>query len=321
MKTCPVRGIPIVKKNYNDMVNIFSYDADQKLFNDVFVISKNAEFYLEHHSNKEKIISLIRQSQIESEEKGIPCVFLLNREEDTAKDFKNSFFLEDFHRYSFGHSQKEKLLLVELSKDCYSTLPFGNRMFDHRAMYRLCIFDDKEMSVWFNALNENGLIEIQGSYIGNTPFNTSSIITPRGWEVLDQLNNGSNSNLVFIAMSFGLNDRTEVQKAIENGCRASGFKAITVDMVEHQDGISDKIVSLINQSRFVVADFTENNLGVYYEAGYAKGLGKEVIFTVNKKHVDDLHFDTQHINHILWSDYEELEKSITNRIGAIINSL
>jgi nucleoside 2-deoxyribosyltransferase len=44
----------------------------------------------------------------------------------------------------------------------------------------------------------------------------------------------------------------------------------------------------------LIADFSGLRSGVFFEAGFAKGLGREVIFTVRKADVDQLkeHFDT-----------------------------
>ena len=37
----------------------------------------------------------------------------------------------------------------------------------------------------------------------------------------------------------------------------------------------DRIIAQIRASKFVVADFTRNRGGVYYEAGFALGLGSQ----------------------------------------------
>ncbi|MFC1886373.1 hypothetical protein ACFLZM_04890, partial [Thermodesulfobacteriota bacterium] len=71
---------------------------------------------------------------------------------------------------------------------------------------------------------------------------------------------------------------------------------------EHQFNgkIDDEIIAQIRRSRFIVADFTGHRGGVYYEAGFAKGLGLEVIWTCNKNDIDKLHFDIRQYNCIDW---------------------
>ena len=74
----------------------------------------------------------------------------------------------------------------------------------------------------------------------------------------------------------------------------------------------------------MVADVTHGDEGarggVYYEAGFAHGLGLDVIFTCDKEHFDDVHFDIKHRNHILWNadDLEGFKISLKNRIEAVI---
>ena len=72
------------------------------------------------------------------------------------------------------------------------------------------------------------------------------------------------------------------------------------------------------------ADFTQGEKGarggVYYEAGFAHGLGIEVFFTCRKDVLDnnDIHFDTRQYNHIGWKTPEELRQRLAARISAVI---
>ena len=71
-----------------------------------------------------------------------------------------------------------------------------------------------------------------------------------------------------------------------------------------------------------MADFTQDGDlargGVYYEAGFAQGLGLPVIFTCQKDCVEKLHFDTNHYNHLVWTEPEELRKMLSNRIVRVL---
>lgn len=75
----------------------------------------------------------------------------------------------------------------------------------------------------------------------------------------------------------------------------------------------------IRNSRFVIADTTEQNNGVYYfEAGYALGQGLPVIWSVRKDDVKNVHFDTAQYNQIRWESAPQLEEAMFNYICAII---
>ena len=102
----------------------------------------------------------------------------------------------------------------------------------------------------------------------------------------------------------------------------SRTEAQRIDRKEHSNKIDDEIIAEIRRSRFVVADFTcereKVRGGVYYEAGFALGLGLPVIWTCRKDCLDYLHFDTRQYNHIVWETPEELYARLKARIGAFI---
>jgi nucleoside 2-deoxyribosyltransferase len=54
---------------------------------------------------------------------------------------------------------------------------------------------------------------------------------------------------------------------------------VRVDFVEHNEQICDKIVAEIRTCQFLVADVTLQRAGVYFEAGFAMGLGRLVART------------------------------------------
>ena len=72
------------------------------------------------------------------------------------------------------------------------------------------------------------------------------------------------------------------------------------------------------RSRFVVAEFSGNRGGVYFEAGFAMGLGLPVVWVVRESDLPDVHFDTNHFNHITWATVEELRIKLQRRIEATI---
>jgi hypothetical protein len=68
----------------------------------------------------------------------------------------------------------------------------------------------------------------------------------------------------------------------------------------------------------VVADFTGQKAGVYYEAGFARALRREVIMTCRADDFKNLHFDTNHLSHVKWSTPAELREKLAARIRATI---
>jgi nucleoside 2-deoxyribosyltransferase len=147
------------------------------------------------------------------------------------------------------------------------------------------------------------------------------VITPAGWQRITELRHTqSKSTKVFVAMSFAPELDEFFTNGIEPGVRAAGYEALRVDRKEHNNRIDDEIIAAIRQTKFLIADFTNNRGGVYYEAGFAKGLGREVIWTVREDHLADVHFDTRQYNFIRWQmgDLSGFAKALQNRIEATV---
>jgi len=64
----------------------------------------------------------------------------------------------------------------------------------------------------------------------------------------------------------------------------------------------------------MIADLSDENRGVYYEAGFARGVGKEVVYLVHESKAHTVHFDLSGVNHVRWSNEDELRKKLENRI-------
>ena len=62
----------------------------------------------------------------------------------------------------------------------------------------------------------------------------------------------------------------------------------------------------IRDSAFVIADLTHDNAGAYWEAGFAEGLGKPVLYICEQRKFEEFktHFDTNHSTTIPWDDAE-----------------
>ena len=93
---------------------------------------------------------------------------------------------------------------------------------------------------------------------------------------------------------------------------------VRVDLVPHNDNIIDKIIAEIRTCQFMVADFTGQKAGVYFEAGFAKGLGRRVIWTCREDDFENVHFDIAQFSHIIWKDPRDLRTRLAARIRATI---
>jgi hypothetical protein len=138
-------------------------------------------------------------------------------------------------------------------------------------------------------------------------------------EVSSLKERGQNSKRCFVAMSFDTSLK-ETREAIRNGIREAGYNAVFIDEVytNSDQTINDAIIAEIKRSKFLVADFTQQKNGVYFEAGYALGRGLKVIYCFEEKDFEKSHFDLKPFSHILYSSTEELQKRLKYKIEAWI---
>lgn len=122
----------------------------------------------------------------------------------------------------------------------------------------------------------------------------------------------------FVAMSFSEAMKEVWLHGIAPGIEAAGWHPHRVDTVKHLGRIDMKILDDIRTSRFVVADFTEQRTGVYFEAGYALALGRPVIWSVRDGQVKKLHFDTRQFSHIVWKDAADLKEQLESVIAGTV---
>jgi hypothetical protein len=122
----------------------------------------------------------------------------------------------------------------------------------------------------------------------------------------------------FVAMSFDHSLDEAYTLGFDPGIREAGYLPFRIDRKEHINGISDEIMAEIRRSRFLVADYTLRNNGVYFEAGFAVGIGIPVIGTCRSDHFDQIHFDIRHINTIKWVSSAQLSSDLAKRIAAVI---
>lgn len=91
------------------------------------------------------------------------------------------------------------------------------------------------------------------------------------------------------------------------------------DIWEHASIIQD-VVSLIDQSKIVICDCSGRNPNVFYEAGIAHTLGREVILITQSEY--DIPFDLRHLRYIQYLNNSEglavLTRLLESRMRTII---
>lgn len=123
---------------------------------------------------------------------------------------------------------------------------------------------------------------------------------------------------VFVIMSFD-EKNDDVYSAIQDECKKNKLKAKRADQVGGSGLILRKIVKMIEDAEFLIVDLTDGKPNVYYELGYAHGVGNEEydILLIAKEGTElpcdvaslSVHFysSTEHLRKIV---YEQLKRMI-----------
>ena len=181
-----------------------------------------------------------------------------------------------------------------------------------------------EVSYLIGHLEEEGWV-LQSRFTmrpGHTVPTGRHRVTVRGHARVAEQVSSVDSSQAFVAMWFDESVAEAYDEGIEPAILDCGYEPKRIDRDPTVDKIDDAIIAEIRRSRFIIADFTHGKKGprggVYYEAGFAHGLGIPVIFTCRKDIIDEVHFDTRQYAHILWDSASGLRSSLRDRIIARI---
>jgi hypothetical protein len=129
---------------------------------------------------------------------------------------------------------------------------------------------------------------------------------------------GSARNLVFVITAF-TDDLQPAFEAIRSAARKVGLDACRVKDVTGDYRITGQILKMIQEARFIVADLTHERPNVYFELGFARGLGKTVVTIVKGDTVP--HFDVQDWTYLKYFDSRPLETELVDRFTYEIGPL
>ena len=290
-----------------------------------FVIEKSLQAILDSNQyNQLRIGSWIR----EQNSSGITP-------ELNAIDFANLISLKDKKI-----NQKYELLLKYMYSE--KTIEIVHSNLNRLYLVLFWCEDIEELNILLSKALELNHLKLVNNGIGYKKYS----ITYDGKEFVENLGLDNNSNKVFMAFHFTEEMKKEFELTIKRAVFDSSegkLEAVRVSSsaTDHDAKIDDELIGMIKSSKAVIADFTGNRTAVYYEAGFAMGLGIPVIWTCKdeniiegeegygkfidkegkerfKKHIDLLSFDTRQYPHILWKNEEDLYKQVVNRLKAKI---
>ncbi|HEX2242103.1 MAG TPA: hypothetical protein VHK27_02360 [Gammaproteobacteria bacterium] len=134
-----------------------------------------------------------------------------------------------------------------------------------------------------------------------------------GWTHYEELERGTaDSRTAFMAMKFGDQELDHIfQTVLVPAVKQTGFDLHRLDSSPRAGLIDDRLRAEILRSRFLMADLRHENLGTYWEADYAEGRDKPVIYTCRRNVFEkaSTHFDTNHHLTVMWDPADKEKKS------------
>jgi hypothetical protein len=227
----------------------------------------------------------------------------INEQNRLSADDKSPFIAnEDLpsilarHKYTFAE-RVDKFLAFLLEKTAGQPGQAIDR-FEYKIHATLQTFDDSYIAHIVQYLTQEGFLGQSAPTVGRSGTRGRHLVqlTPRGVmraEGLVRIHTASMQG--FVAMWFDKSMDEAWSKGFYPGVSNAGYTPRRIDKTEHVNKICDEIIAEIRKSRFLIADFTGQRGGVYYESGYASGRDIPVIWTCRQDDIGSLHFDIRQL--------------------------
>lgn len=201
-----------------------------------------------------------------------------------------------------------------------ATISWPDNLSKNELSHKLYFKNYEELVFYLFTLKNNGLIDGIQSITKDGSDIYDIVITYKGLSKLIEINeSGSESDKCFVAMSFS-KSQIKTRETIKDAIRICGFDPILIDEqnIDSDVTINDAMIAEIKKAKFLIADFSEQKHGVYFEAGYALGQSKPVIYLCKRSDFENSHFDINHYSHIVYDSLEDLKDSLEKKIEAWI---
>lgn len=154
-------------------------------------------------------------------------------------------------------------------------------------------------------LVQNGLLLGSNNRADRSPWGLAGLEPSlQGWERYEAERAGQVAGSYgFMALKFG----DEILDPFMRNVIKPAVESVGYQLEDMRDaaraGIIDNVMrARIRDAAFILVDLTHANAGAYWEAGYAEGLGKPVLYLCKQDVFDreGTHFDTNHCTTIMW---------------------
>ena len=287
------------------------YDIEDDFNIDEFLKSLKKYSFKNFQKDKFKIQFYIREQNDEFNE----TPYLTEEKINTILDLPNKSIKEQFDLFIKNIDLYYGILKIKCfigtceEKDYIKILRIKSYI-ENEKLFREILNKAKEKSfikVLYNKYNAN---EVKNIYL-----------TFDGIEYRENLlYKNQNSKKIFLAFKFDDELNKIFNETISDMIRNLGLNPMIVnqDTTSHDEKISDRIIGEIKSSKILIADLTHHSQNVYYEIGYAMGMGIPIILTSKKDFMQNVAFDINQYPVFEWEDENELKEKIENRIKVLL---
>lgn len=148
-------------------------------------------------------------------------------------------------------------------------------------------------------------------------------------EVLRELRESMRrTNELFVIMAFCRETDEFYEHVVAPASGAVGLQPVVMNRADPEEPISDAILSSIRRSLLVLCDLTFARPNCYFEAGYAKGAFRRILFTARRDHdpragadpQQRVHFDVDQFRITWWdpADFGRAQAELQDRLRALV---
>lgn len=143
------------------------------------------------------------------------------------------------------------------------------------------------------------------------------VTVPRPEPLSTQATLDTEAGYAFIAMPMDPNDHAlvDILEAVKETAARCSIHAERVDESLSSERITDQILDSIRRAEYIIVDLTNSRANVYFEAGFAHGLGKTPIYFAEQG--TKLEFDLKDYPVLFFRNLKELRDLLEKRLRGL----
>jgi nucleoside 2-deoxyribosyltransferase len=296
---------------------------------------KDKEIKEEKKINERKALVRYNLWRINKNKGEKDCRAVIVDSEYNIKDSEREIYLnkDDIFRRRFPNLMEQLNYLVKFLGE---ELTYPGRKYDTSNDKSIITLISATISIDYD--NLKGILDNAKEEELIKDYNGKIELSLTGWKKYEELRKGYlNSKSVFMAMQY---DEKQIKFFKENiGTVVEEYELelnILPDIYKSENNIDLKLRNAIRESCLLICDLTHRNNGAYFEAGFAEGLGKPIIYVCERETFNEhknnqgdrskrLHFDIEHMEIYVWKDDDEdsikkFKENLDAKIKAVIYS-